>query len=139
MAGEVFVDTSGWCALLDRRESRHERAREILRQLLAEGRTLVTSDYVIDETCTLTRARAGGDASVRFLRLIENTAALRIEWVGSERFAATKAFFVKHADQQYSFTDCASFLLMRESNISEALTSDSHFHSAGFVALLSDG
>lgn len=139
MAGEVFVDTSGWCALLDRRESRHERAREILRQLLAEGRTLVTSDYVIDETCTLTRARAGGDASVRFLRLIENTAALRIEWVGSERFAATKAFFVKHADQQYSFTDCASFLLMRESNISEALTSDSHFHSKGFVALLSDG
>jgi predicted nucleic acid-binding protein len=46
--------------------------------------------------------------------LIEQSAGIRIEWVAQSRFDFAKAFFRKHADHDCSFTDCASFVVMRE-------------------------
>lgn len=40
------------------------------------------------------------------------------------------------ADKEWSLTDCASFNLMRERGISDALAHDHHFEQAGFKALL---
>jgi predicted nucleic acid-binding protein len=39
-------------------------------------------------------------------------------------------------DKDWSFTDCISFVVMRERHVSEALSTDHHFEQAGFVALL---
>ena len=39
---------------------------------------------------------------------------------------------VKVLDKSYSFTDCTSFVVMRELGIREALTTDRHFVQAGF-------
>ena len=35
----------------------------------------------------------------------------------------------------WSLTDCTSFVIMEQMEISEALTPDRHFEQAGFVAL----
>ena len=59
-----------------------------------------------------------------------------MEWIGPQRFELAKAFFRKHADHGYSFTDCTSFVVMRELALTEALTTDRHFVEAGFKALL---
>ena len=37
---------------------------------------------------------------------------------------------------EWSLTDCISFIVMQERNISEALTTDRHFEQAGFIRLL---
>ena len=39
-------------------------------------------------------------------------------------------------DQSWSLTDCASFLVMEERGITEALAHDRDFEQAGFTALL---
>lgn len=39
-------------------------------------------------------------------------------------------------DQGWSLTDCASFVLMQERGLLEALAHDKHFEQAGFKALL---
>jgi hypothetical protein len=57
-------------------------------------------------------------------------------WIGIEHFEAAKALFRKHADHGYSFTDCASFVVMDKLRIRDALTSDHHFVEAGFRILL---
>ena len=44
--------------------------------------------------------------------------------------------FAEHIDHGYSFTDCASFVVMSELGIRDALTTDRHFTEAGFRALL---
>jgi uncharacterized protein len=67
---------------------------------------------------------------------VERSAGIRLEWIGPDRFNAAKAFFRKHADHGYSFTDCTSFVVMRELRLTEALTTDEHFAEAGFRALL---
>ena len=40
------------------------------------------------------------------------------------------------AEKEWSFTDCVSFEVMRDSAITKALTTDAHFSQAGFEALL---
>jgi predicted nucleic acid-binding protein len=39
-------------------------------------------------------------------------------------------------DKDWSLTDCISFVVMENQDITEALTADRHFVQAGFTALL---
>ena len=48
---------------------------------------------------------------------------------------AVERFASRH-DQRWSLTDCASFLVMEEMNLTEALAYDRDFEQAGFIALL---
>jgi uncharacterized protein len=135
-ASDVFVDTSGLYALIDKRDSNHAAARDEVGRRIRAGRKLVVTDYVVDEAVTLAKVRGGHHVALRVLELLEQSVSIRIEWVGAERFAAAKMFLRKHADHAYSFTDCASFVVMRELALRQALTSDRHFKEAGFEALL---
>ena len=52
------------------------------------------------------------------------------------QFRAALARYASRADQSWSLTDCASFLVMEQRHIAEALAYDRDFEQAGFVALL---
>lgn len=138
MANEIFVDTSGFYALLVGQDDQHEQAGRILRQAATQRRGFVTTDYVLDETFTLLKARGHRRQIEVFIETIRRSNACRIEWSDSARFAATVAFFLKRLDQAWSFTDCSSFHLMTELRLREALTKDAHFEAAGFEVLLKD-
>jgi predicted nucleic acid-binding protein len=71
--------------------------------------------------------------AVRLLDLLRETNAVDIEWLGSDRFEQAEADFRKHLDQGFSFTDCTSFVVMRERRIRQAVTTDAHFRIAGFA------
>jgi uncharacterized protein len=133
---DVFADTSGLYALVDKQDDHHRTAREVVQRLVQAGRKLVVTDYIIDETVTLAKARSGARVALRVLDLIDQSAGIRIEWIGAARFQAVKLFVRRHADHEYSFTDCSSFVVMRELKLHQALTSDGHFPEAGFEALL---
>jgi len=135
-SGEIFVDTSGLYALVDKKDSHHPAARKVVERLVRSGRRLLATDYVVAETVNLANARSGSGVAIRVLDLLEQSAGIRIEWIGVARFDMTKAFFRRHADHAYSFTDCTSFIVMRELKLTQALTSDRHFAQAGFEALL---
>lgn len=44
--------------------------------------------------------------------------------------------FKSRPDKEWSWVDCASFVVMKQRGILEALTTDHHFEQAGFVRLL---
>ncbi len=136
MAREVFVDSSGLYALADHRDPAWSAAERCVSRLLKSGVVLVLTDYIIDEAITLARARAGTYGALRLMEIVDRSDAFRLIWIGEERFATTKAFFFKHADHDYSFTDCTSFVVMRELKIKDVLTTDRHFAEAGFRSLL---
>ena len=70
MAGrEVFVDTSGLYALVDKSDTHHRQAREVVEKLLRAGRRLVVTDYVVTEAVNLANARSGSRVAVRVLDL----------------------------------------------------------------------
>ena len=136
---EVFVDTSGLYALVEKRDAHHNLAKVAVESLLRSMRRLVVTDYVVTEAVNLANARSGTRVATRVLDLVEQSAGIRIEWIGQSHFDATKAFFRKHSDHAYSFTDCTSFVVMRELRLQQALTTDRHFLEAGFEALLPTG
>ena len=55
---------------------------------------------------------------------------------GDAQFQAAVEHYADGPDQTWSLTDCASFLVMEERSISEALAYDRDFEQAGFTALL---
>jgi predicted nucleic acid-binding protein len=55
---------------------------------------------------------------------------------GPDRFHAAANLFRQHADKTWSFTDCVSFVVMRELRIRDAFTTDHRFEQAGYRPLL---
>jgi hypothetical protein len=132
----ALADTSALYAFVDKNDANHIAAREAVARILNAGRRIVATDYLIAESVNLANARGGAAVALRVLDLVEQSAGIRVEWIGVDRFEAAKAFFRKYTDHRYSFTDCTSFVLMRELRLTEALTTDHHFVEAGFRALL---
>jgi uncharacterized protein len=135
MASDVFVDSSGWFAMVHREDAHHAEIASLARTLAESGSRFVTTDYVIDEACTLARVRAGFRVATRLLALLDQTESVRVEWIGSARFEKAKELFRRYDDQSFSFTDCTSFAVMRELRILRAITTDHHFAVAGFELL----
>jgi uncharacterized protein len=133
---DVLLDSAGFLALWDTRDEHHAAAVALQEELTRMRRHFLTTDYVVDETATLLLVRHSHAAAVDFLDTIERSEALRLEWIGPDRFHAASALFRKHADKEWSFTDCVSFATMRELRIRDAFTTDHHFKQAGFVPLL---
>ena len=136
MNNSIFVDTSGFYAILVNKDEKHEEAKGVFREMAEARGIFVTTDYILDETATLLRARGYGYLLQAFMHKTLNSRACRVEWMDSQRFRQTWHFLQKRSDQDWSFTDCFSFWLMDELQIEKALTKDEHFKHAGHNALL---
>jgi predicted nucleic acid-binding protein len=134
---ELFIDTSGFFSVLLRQDPAHAEAVEYLRKWQESGKYVFTTDYVVDETATLLKVRGAGHVLFRFFQVLDSSKALSLVFVDEDRFRKSRDFLLKHVDHGYSFTDCTSFVLMKERGATDALTKDKHFQEAGFTPLLS--
>ena len=127
----IFVDTSFWVALRNRRDGNHAPAEELLRQRASTA--LVTTNHVRGETWTYLRRRAGHRAAVDFLEVVERSPRIRVTHIGEDLETDALRWLRRRDDREYSFVDATSFALMRSLRIGEALTFDQDFAAAGFV------
>jgi len=128
----LFVDTAGWMACADESDPAHRKAVAVRDSWLEGGGFFVTSDYVADETLTLLRVRLGIEAAETWWRQVDGSSRVRWEYVTLARADKARGLFFRYRDKDFSFTDCTSFILMRELKLREALTTDHHFLQAGF-------
>jgi hypothetical protein len=131
----LFVDTAGWMACADGADPAHRFACDARDVALEQGSTLVTTDYVVDETLTLIRTRLGLSAAEAWWEQVEGSSRLRWEWIGVTRAEKARRVFFRHRDKDYSFTDCTSLVVMQELRLKQALTTDAHFRQMGFQVL----
>jgi len=127
----IFIDTAAFLAIENRRDAHHERALAFRDTSLEVGRTFVTSDYVLDESYTLLRNRAGHAVAVQFGEDVRASRVLRVEHVTPDIIELAWRTFKAFADKEFSFTDCTSFALMERLHISTAFTFDEHFRQYG--------
>jgi hypothetical protein len=128
----LFVDTAGWMACADGSDPAHGKAVAVRDSWLEGGGLFVTSDYVADETLTLLRIRLGIDAAEAWWQQVDGSSRVRWEYISLARADKARGLFFRYRDKDFSFTDCTSFILMRELKLREALTTDHHFLQAGF-------
>lgn len=98
---------------------------------LKAGSVLVTSDYVLGETHTILRVRAGHGIAVQFGEAIRASRLLHVKFVSPEILDKAWRLFKGYPDKDFSFTDCTSFIVMERLRISTAFTFDAHFRQYG--------
>jgi predicted nucleic acid-binding protein len=128
----LFVDAVYWIALLSPRDNLHERAVAMSHSL--DQTRLVTTEMVLTELLNAFSERGAvfrraATALVLRLRQDSNT---RIIPQSSAQFDDSFQLFRSRPDKQWSHTDCASFRVMENEGITEALTYDRRFEQAGF-------
>ena len=129
----MLLDTSGLLSFFDARDTNHARAVEAFRG----ARRRVTHRYVLAELVALATARRLNRASsLAFVADLMDNAHVEMWWVDEARHRAAFALLQAQRDKSYSLCDAASFLLMRDLGVTEALTTDRHFEQAGFIRLL---
>ena len=129
----VFVDTSAFLAVLDGGDAGHVGAAQAWRDVLATDAELVTTDYVVVETCAVAQSRLGLAALRAFQE--EVVPVLRVQWVDETVHAAAVGTLLASGRRSLSLVDCVSFETMRLLGISSALTLDRHFREQGFRCL----
>jgi predicted nucleic acid-binding protein len=126
---KAFVDTSAWYGYVRKDDPDHVTTKRLLK--VWESR-LVTTNFVLDETVTLVRARLGHAPAVQVGDTLRNPSVVELVRVTSEDEENAWRLFMKYHDQDFSFTDCTSFAIMRRLSLETAITTDHHFHQAGF-------
>jgi predicted nucleic acid-binding protein len=133
MPKRIFVDTSAFLALEDESDKHHKEALQFRAQELLPGNyELITTSYILDEILTLIRSRLGIPASIAFSKRIRKSQIVRILSVSAETEGKALNLFEEYDDKTFSFTDCVSFVVMRDMNIQEAFAFDQHFSQMGF-------
>jgi uncharacterized protein len=128
----VFIDTSALYAIFAASDGKHRDAVAIFRNLSRERATLVTTDLVLIESYVLVHARTGRTGLLRFRDAVGNSAWLETILATREHDARAWSLLEQRTDQEYSYVDATSFVVMRALGIERAFTFDEDFRREGF-------
>src|SRR5438105_3729116 len=112
----VLVDTSAWFAIVVNSDRDHDAARGWFAHNHA---TLLTTDYIVDETLTLL-ARGEGTRAKELGEKLFRSAFARLYFLTHQDIIESWETFQKFFDKQWSFTDCSSKVVMKKLRIKKA-------------------
>jgi uncharacterized protein len=135
MSSSVFIDTGYILALVNTADEHHERAAAVSRQV--KPPFLTTEAVLVEIGNALSRARwrALGYATILDLRADPD---IEVVPVHAELFGRALSLYGARMDKEWGLTDCVSFVVMQERDLTQVLTADRHFGQAGFVDLLAN-
>ncbi len=133
---KVFADADYLIALLNPQEQLHEKAKDVS-QGLGPAR-IITTEMVLTEVLAFYAERGPSlrEAAANVAVQLGSDPNVTIIPQTSIQFQEAVTYYRQRTDKAWSLTDCASFLIMREESLTDALTHDHHFEQAGFKALL---
>jgi hypothetical protein len=130
---DIFVDTSAWIALVDKDDSHHKEAASSYPSLLKNHRNLITSNFVIAETYIIILNELGHKLAIDFLEKLKASPRILKIYSNEDIEAEAEPILAKYSDQDFSYTDAVSFVIMKRQKIRKAFSFDKHFVIAGFV------
>ena len=128
----VFADTFYFIALLSPQDEAHADAERFAAD---EHVSLVTTAWILTE---LADGLAETDGRKIFHDLLHDLEMdPRVELIPPDEGLWRRAvdLYARRSDKEWSLTDCVSFVVMADRQITDALTGDHHFEQAGFHPL----
>jgi len=129
----AFGDAHYFLALLSPRDQDHIRVREFAGRWEGE---IITTRWVLAEVADGLAAPPLRAPTVTFLERPERNPFVRIIPPNEAQFVQGFDLYRRRPDKAWSLTDCISFVVMQQEEVSDAVTSDRHFEQAGFTVLL---
>src|SRR5687767_6133352 len=126
----IFVDTGAWYASLVPTDPDHSAA---VQWLTANHSPLLTTDYVIDETLTLLRARGERRRALLLAARFFDHDVAEIHKITAADLTLARETFERFDDKDWSFTDCTSKVVIEQLDIRVAFAFDHHFHQFGTI------
>ena len=134
---KVFVDTSGWASFFIKTDLHHEKAFELMMLWQQQNRRVVTTNYVLSELVALfTRFHVRRVKALDYINGICSDTLVEVIHVDPPLDKEAWKLLENRLDKVWSLVDAASFVVMKNRRITEALTTDHHFEQAGFTRLL---
>jgi len=135
---DLFADTSGWGNLVDPTQPHHTLAAMLYRMARQQRRKVVTTNYVIAELVALLTSplHIPRSSMIAFIQGLKASPYVQVVHVDSALDEQAWDLLKSRPDKEWSLVDCATFVVMKQRGIAEALTTDHHFEQAGFVSLL---
>lgn len=131
----LFIDTSAWVAVTNRRDQYHEIASTFYKMAFKEYYELLTTNLVAAETYVLLRLDCGPDVALGWWERIVSSLKVKIIYADPDLTWDGIKLLRKFRDQAFSLTDAVSFALMQHTGVKEAFAFDKHFTIAGFLTL----
>ena len=128
----TFVDTGVWYASVVPSDPRHV---DVMNWHHSNNWPLVTTDYVIDETLTLLRARGERTRAEQMGRWFFDLSGVAIEFLAESDIRRAWEIFRQFGDKDWSFTDCTSKAVIDRLHVKRALTFDRHFAEFGTIRI----
>lgn len=129
----MILDTSGLLCLYHQNEPFHQQAIQAYHTAQAR----LTHSYVLAEFVALATVRRLPRLPVlEYLDALVDNPDIEFIWIDEQVHRAAFALLMARRDKEYSLCDAVSFVLMRQQNIAQALTTDKHFEQEGFIRLL---
>ncbi|MBN2447820.1 MAG: type II toxin-antitoxin system VapC family toxin [Phycisphaerae bacterium] len=129
----IFLDTSYLIALAMRQDALHAQAIAWSRYLPGP---FLTTEFVLCEFLNALSVPANRMLAHAVLAGVRENDKIATVPASTDLFKSGVAVHAKRTDQSWSLTDCISFAVMEQAEVTEALTHDHHFEQAGFKALL---
>ncbi len=130
----VFIDTGAWFAGIAKNDQYHDQAMKHRNHLMKENVRFITTNLVIHETTMLLERKVSKKEAIKFLKAVLKDPLVEIihadEYIEQEGFL----LYQQYKDQGFSITDCISFVVMKQYQISRCFTFDQHFSTMGFDA-----
>ncbi|HEY0606657.1 MAG TPA: hypothetical protein VGD58_27270 [Herpetosiphonaceae bacterium] len=129
----LFIDTAYVQALLNPRDNYHALAQSLFSRVQA-AETWIT-ESVLTEIGNALSAINRQAASI-YIHACYQAQNIHVVHVDTSLFKRALSLYEQRQDKTWGLTDCISFVIMNDHNLTEALTSDKHFAQAGFRVLM---
>jgi len=125
----IFVDSSFFIALVDRKDQWHPAAKVLLPVLADE--TIIISDLIIVESVTITGRRSGGKAGEHLYNYFMDNCDLVV--TDEKILKGGMSVFLRY-DGTLSVSDAVSVFIMEKKNIDRILSFDADFDKVAGIA-----
>jgi hypothetical protein len=129
MREPLFVDTGYIIALINENDNHHRQALRLAER--HSGYPLVTTNAVLLETGNALSRIARHECS-QLIHAFQEADEMTLIHMNPVLFKQAVNLFARYQDKTWGLVDCLSFVVMREMQITTALTFDHHFEQAGF-------
>ena len=128
----LLADSAAWVALYDRGDKYHARAKAAFQGLADQRITFVVTDYIVAETVTTLLYHTGHQPAILCGDWLLHSPRVELLRLDVGVWSEAWRLFKLYDDKDFSFTDCASFAVMRRERLRDVFTFDRHFEQAGF-------
>lgn len=130
----LFLDTAFIQALLNPRDNYHEQAKKLFPRIRTASEVWITEAIFMEVGNALSYLNRSG--AIQFIQQCYRTENIKVVSVDTTLLMQALALYQSRPDKTWGLTDCISFVVMQQQDLTAVVTSDRHFIQAGFRALM---